>query len=114
MVRKIKMTAKSVTLILRPSEKLKKPRLTSAVEKPTFKALKKKFFTGPLGKRPARRYDSAEPSIPPIIIPVITFDNLLLAILPPCLRNRQRPWFTVSISYRSSMGNGNETRYVKH
>jgi len=82
------MIAKRVTLMLSPIEKLKNPKLTCVVEKPTFKALKKKFFTGPLGKSPARRYDNAEPIIPPIIIPEIIFANLLLAILPPSSMNR--------------------------
>lgn len=41
--------------MLRPREKVKNPKLTCTVEKPTFKALKKKFFTGPLGNAPAKR-----------------------------------------------------------
>ncbi len=82
------MIAKRVTLILKPIEKLKNPKLTWTVEKPTFNALKKKFFTGPFGKNPARRYDNAEPIMPPIIIPEIIFANLLLAILPPSSKNR--------------------------
>lgn len=82
------MMVKSVTLIFKPSEKLKNPKLTCVVEKPTFKALKKKFFTGPLGKRPVRREDNAEPIMPPITIPEITFPNFLLGILPPFSKNR--------------------------
>lgn len=51
----MKIIVKSVMLILRPSEKLKKPRFTFTVSKPTLRALKKKFFTGPFGKAPDKR-----------------------------------------------------------
>jgi len=69
-----------------PNEKVKNPRSTSTGENPTFKALKKKFFTGPRGNAPAKRYDNADPMIPPIIIPKIISPVLLFAITPPfCL-----------------------------
>ncbi len=77
----MKITVNSVMLILSPREKLKKPKFTSTVENPTLSALKKKFFTGPLGKMPAKRYDDAEPIIPPIKTPAIILANLLLAML---------------------------------
>jgi hypothetical protein len=41
--------------MLKPSEKLKKPRFTLTVSKPTLRALKKKLFTGPFGKTPDKR-----------------------------------------------------------
>lgn len=68
--------------MLKPSEKLKKPRLTFTVSNPTFRALKKKFFTGPFGNTPDRRYDSAEPITPPITTPNNIFPIFLLAISP--------------------------------
>ena len=40
----MKIIVKSVMLILSPSEKLKKPRFTFTVSKPTLRSLKKKFF----------------------------------------------------------------------
>ena len=85
----MKITVTSVILIFKPSEKLKKPKLTCTVENPTFKALKKKAFTGPFGKTLLNKNDSAEPMIPPITIPKITFPNFLFAIPPPfCLRQK--------------------------
>jgi hypothetical protein len=74
-------TVRNVILILRPSEKVKKPKSILAVEKPTFKALKKKFFTGPVGKILLKINDNAEPIIPPITIPNIILPTFLLAIL---------------------------------
>ena len=62
---------RSVMLIARPIVKLKKPRFTSVAVNPTLRALKKRFLTGPFGKSPLSRYDSAEPMIPPMIIPEI-------------------------------------------
>ena len=83
MVKKINIIVKRVILMLRPSEKLKKPRFTLIVSNPTLRALKKKFFTGPFGNALDKRYDSAEPMIPPITTPNNMFPILLLAISPP-------------------------------
>lgn len=69
--------------MLKPNEKLKNPRLTFTVSKPTFNALKKKFLTGPLGNTPVRTKDNAEPIIPPITMPKTIFAIFLLAISPP-------------------------------
>lgn len=67
----MKITVTSVMFKPRPIVKLKKPRSISIAEKPIFKALKKKFFTGPFGKMPLSRDDSTEPMTPPMIIPAI-------------------------------------------
>lgn len=90
----MKMIVKRVILTLKPSEKLKKPRLTLTVSKPTLSALKKKFFTGPFGKTPDKRYDSAEPIIPPITTPNSMFPTFLLAISPP-LKMGIRYWVLI-------------------
>jgi hypothetical protein len=83
MVRKIKITVKRVIFMLNPRDKVKKPRFSFTASNPTLSALKKKFFTGPLGKTPDKRYDNAEPIIPPIIIPSRILPIFLLAISPP-------------------------------
>lgn len=70
-IKKIKTTVRTVILKNRPKDRVIKPKLMWTVEKPIFKALKKKLFTGPWGKMFAKKYDSAEPIIPPIIIPKI-------------------------------------------
>ena len=69
MARNIQITVNNVMLMLKPSEKAKKPKLTWTVSNPTFRALKKKFFTGPLGKGIESTYDKAEPMMPPTITP---------------------------------------------
>ena len=66
--------------MLKPRANVKKPKLTWTVENPIFSALKKKLFTGPLGKMLDNKYDEAEPIMPPIIIPAIMLPNLLFAI----------------------------------
>jgi len=76
----MQITVSNVILILKPSENAKKPRFTWTVSKPTFKALKKKFFTGPFGKGMDNKYESAEPMIPPMITPMIMFPIFLRAI----------------------------------
>lgn len=72
--------------MLKPSENVKKPISKWAVSKPTFSALKKKLFTGPLGKILLSTNDNVEPITPPRITPKIILPSFLLAIPPPfCL-----------------------------
>jgi hypothetical protein len=70
-------------LMLSPSEKAKNPRSTWTVSNPTFRALKKKFLTGPLGKGIESRYDKAEPTMPPMITPRMILPIFRLATEPP-------------------------------
>jgi len=51
------------------------------VEKPIFKALKKKPFTGPGGKILPKKKDNAEPIVPPITIPKIIVLKFLFAAI---------------------------------
>ena len=67
--------------MLKPSENVKKAKLTWTVSKPTLSALKKKLFTGPLGKILLSMNDNVEPIIPPRIMPKIILPIFLLAIL---------------------------------
>lgn len=76
----MKITVRSVMFKLSPSEKVKNPKSTLVEEKPTFKALKKKLLTGPLGKMLLNTNDNVEPIIPPIITPNKIFPNFLFAI----------------------------------
>lgn len=71
MIKNTKIIVTSVMFKPRPIVKLKNPRFTSTAENPTFSALKKKFFTGPLGNIPLNRDESAEPMMPPMIVPAI-------------------------------------------
>lgn len=64
------MMVTSVIFKPRPIVKLKKPAFTSMAENPIFSALKKRFLTGPFGNIPLNTDDSAEPMIPPMIIPM--------------------------------------------
>ncbi len=64
-----------------PKERAINPRFIWTVEKPIFKALKKNPFTGPGGKRLPRKWDNAEPIIPPMIIPNIIVGNFLFAAI---------------------------------
>jgi hypothetical protein len=48
--RKIKTMVNTVILKKRPKDKERNPKFKWNVEKPIFKALKKKLFTGPGGK----------------------------------------------------------------
>ena len=76
----MKITVRSVMFKLSPSEKVKNPKSTLFEEKPTFKELKKKLLSGPLGKMLLNTNDNVEPIIPPIITPNTIFPNFLFAI----------------------------------
>jgi len=68
-----------VILINKPRERAINPKFMWTVENPIFRALKKKPFTGPGGKILPRKWDNAEPIIPPIKIPKMIVLKFLFA-----------------------------------